>query len=160
MFELLVAACGIKFLEQGWNPGPLHWEPGTLTTGPPGKSPKFSIFKWVLQGHAVIHSNIIPKYLQHPKRKPYVCSAATPRPPSSASGSHKPTLSVQICLSGCFLQMPSHNLCLLVPGFFLSVWCFWGASCYCLHWSLFPSCFHQLECWFQEGFLSIWLPTS
>ena len=31
------AACGI-FPDQGSNPGPLPWELGVLTTGPPGKS--------------------------------------------------------------------------------------------------------------------------
>ena len=35
----LVVACGIQFPDQGSNPGPLHWERGVLTTGPPGKSP-------------------------------------------------------------------------------------------------------------------------
>ena len=30
-----------QFLDQGWNPGPLHWENGVLATGPPGKSQKF-----------------------------------------------------------------------------------------------------------------------
>ena len=34
--ELLVAACGILFSDQGWNPGPLDWEHGVLATGPPG----------------------------------------------------------------------------------------------------------------------------
>ena len=37
-FKLLVAACGIWFPDQGLNPGPLHWELGVLSTGPPGKS--------------------------------------------------------------------------------------------------------------------------
>ena len=36
--ELLVAACGIFFPDQGWNPGPLPWECRVLATGPPGKS--------------------------------------------------------------------------------------------------------------------------
>ena len=30
-------ACGI-FLDQGLNPGPLHWEHEVLATGPPGES--------------------------------------------------------------------------------------------------------------------------
>ena len=41
----LVAACGlpavasgIKFPDQGLNPGPLPWEHGVSATGPPGKS--------------------------------------------------------------------------------------------------------------------------
>ena len=33
-------ACGIWLLDQGWNPGSLHWEHGVLITGPPGKSPE------------------------------------------------------------------------------------------------------------------------
>ena len=36
--ELLVAACGIKFPDQGLNPGPLHWERRVLATGLSGKS--------------------------------------------------------------------------------------------------------------------------
>lgn len=30
----LVALCGIYFLDQGWNLGPLHWEQSILATGP------------------------------------------------------------------------------------------------------------------------------
>ena len=37
--KLLVVACGIQFLDQKLNPGPLLWEPGVLATGSPGKSP-------------------------------------------------------------------------------------------------------------------------
>ena len=33
-----IAAYGIQFSDQGWNPGPPHWEHRVLTTGPPGKS--------------------------------------------------------------------------------------------------------------------------
>ena len=36
--QVLVAACGIQFLDQGLNPGPLALGAGVLTTGPPGKS--------------------------------------------------------------------------------------------------------------------------
>ena len=32
-------ACGLH--DQGSNPCPLHWKPGLLTTGPPGKSPAY-----------------------------------------------------------------------------------------------------------------------
>ena len=35
--EVLVAACGIQFPEQGSSPGPLPWECGVLATEPPGK---------------------------------------------------------------------------------------------------------------------------
>ena len=35
---VLVAACGIYFPDEGSNPGPLHWEHGVLTAGPPRKS--------------------------------------------------------------------------------------------------------------------------
>ena len=35
---LLAVACRIKFPDQGWNPGPLHWECGVLATGPLAKS--------------------------------------------------------------------------------------------------------------------------
>ena len=34
----LGCTCGIEFLDQGWNPGPLCWEFSVLVTGPPGKS--------------------------------------------------------------------------------------------------------------------------
>ena len=37
--KLLVVACGIQFPNQGLNLGPLHWDPGVLAMGPPGKSP-------------------------------------------------------------------------------------------------------------------------
>ena len=56
-FFFLVAVCEIQFLsDQGWNPGPLHWEL-RVATGPPGKallgifglSPKSSLRLW--QGH-------------------------------------------------------------------------------------------------------------
>ena len=43
LFLALAAACGIKFPDQGLNPGPLHWEHRVLATGPPGKS-LFSCF--------------------------------------------------------------------------------------------------------------------
>ena len=36
--QVLAAACGIQLPDQGLNPGPLHWERGVLTTGPPRKS--------------------------------------------------------------------------------------------------------------------------
>ena len=42
---LLVAACGLKFPDQGSNLGPLHWECGVLSTGPPGKSLEFKNFE-------------------------------------------------------------------------------------------------------------------
>ena len=33
---------GLQFPDQGWNPCPLHWKRGVLTTGPSGKSlPRF-----------------------------------------------------------------------------------------------------------------------
>ena len=36
--QCLGCTCGIEFLDQGWNPGPLCWEFSVLVTGPPGKS--------------------------------------------------------------------------------------------------------------------------
>ena len=47
--ELLVAACGIQFPDQGSNLGPLHWERWVLATGPPGRSPVAP-----LEGHSRI----------------------------------------------------------------------------------------------------------
>ena len=43
LYRVLVAACGIYFLDQRSSPGPLHWEHGVLAAGPPGKSLTFSI---------------------------------------------------------------------------------------------------------------------
>ena len=40
-YELLAAACGIYFPDQGSNPGPLHWERGVLATGPRGSPQTF-----------------------------------------------------------------------------------------------------------------------
>ena len=45
LHQVLVAACGIEFPDQGSNPGLLHWKQGALATGPPGKSQPF-IFAW------------------------------------------------------------------------------------------------------------------
>ena len=42
-WDLLVAACGISFPAQGSHLGPLLWERGALTTGPPEKSPKCDV---------------------------------------------------------------------------------------------------------------------
>ena len=36
--------------DQGLNSGPLHWEPGVLVTGPPGKSQETRVFHVSLQG--------------------------------------------------------------------------------------------------------------
>ena len=41
-FFLCHVACGSQFPDQEWNPCPLQWKRGVLTTGPPGKS--LSIF--------------------------------------------------------------------------------------------------------------------
>ena len=42
MPDLIVAACGIQFPEQGSNLGLSHWEYRVLATGPPGKSCGFA----------------------------------------------------------------------------------------------------------------------
>ena len=39
--QVLVAACGIQFSNQGLNLGPLPWKLRVLTTGPPGKLPSY-----------------------------------------------------------------------------------------------------------------------
>ena len=46
--KLLIAACSIQFPDQGSNPGPLHWECGVSTLGPPGKSPRDIPFECLL----------------------------------------------------------------------------------------------------------------
>ena len=33
MCQVIVTACGIKFPDQGWNPGLLHWEHRVSATG-------------------------------------------------------------------------------------------------------------------------------
>ena len=38
----------LKFPDQGLNPGPLNWERGVLSTGPPGKSGFFLVFFFLL----------------------------------------------------------------------------------------------------------------
>ena len=38
LHQVLVAACGIYFPDQGWNLGPLYWELEVLAIGPPRKS--------------------------------------------------------------------------------------------------------------------------
>ena len=43
--ELLVAACGNQFPDQGWNPGPLPWGLRVLVTGPLGKSSRIRLLK-------------------------------------------------------------------------------------------------------------------
>ena len=50
--EHLVSAYGIYFPDQGWNPGPLHWEPGVLASGPPGQVP--SAPKSVLRSQIIL----------------------------------------------------------------------------------------------------------
>ena len=44
--KLLVAAYGIKFPDQGLNPGALHWECRVLASGPPEKSLSFDL-DWI-----------------------------------------------------------------------------------------------------------------
>ena len=48
--DLLVAACGTWFPDQGSNPGPLHWECGVLATGPPRKAlqQQFHFIYWLI----------------------------------------------------------------------------------------------------------------
>ena len=43
VYELLVVACGILFLDQGSNLGTLRWECRFLAPGPPGKSISYYI---------------------------------------------------------------------------------------------------------------------
>lgn len=57
-WDLLVTAYGISFAAQGSHLGPLLWEHGALTAGPPGKSPKgdvliASLGEWVCPAQLV-----------------------------------------------------------------------------------------------------------
>ena len=47
--KLSAVACGIWFLEQGSDLGPLHWECGVSDTGPPVKSPGRNLKKEILR---------------------------------------------------------------------------------------------------------------
>ncbi|CAI9173154.1 unnamed protein product [Rangifer tarandus platyrhynchus] len=49
--QVLVAACGIKFLHQQLNPAPLHWEHGVLATGPPAKPQNLHFKIFVIPAH-------------------------------------------------------------------------------------------------------------
>ena len=56
--ESLIEACGIQFLDQRLNPGPLHWKHEALATGPSGKSPEricfnLFIFYWDIPDSSV-----------------------------------------------------------------------------------------------------------
>ena len=51
----------------GWNPGPLHWERGVLSTTPPGKSPLQFILNTAVRGLRNTthdHTAPLPKILQ------------------------------------------------------------------------------------------------
>ena len=54
--ELLVMAYGIWFPDQGWSPGPLHWEHGVLALGHQG-SPKLTLYLFDI----VLHTKKITK---------------------------------------------------------------------------------------------------
>ena len=49
MWELLVAACGIQFPDQGSNWGPLHRECRVLASGPPRRSHTHQYFSYELK---------------------------------------------------------------------------------------------------------------
>ena len=55
--QLLAAACGIQFSNQGSNSGPLHWEYGVVATAPPGKSLPFLVYLsfWHLTPSVIIY---------------------------------------------------------------------------------------------------------
>ena len=46
IFMFLVVAWGILVPRRGWNPHPLQWKHGALTTGTPEKSPKMVFRHW------------------------------------------------------------------------------------------------------------------
>ena len=48
MWESLAVAHGIKFPDQGLNPGPLHEECGALPTGPQGSPFPFTVYTFTL----------------------------------------------------------------------------------------------------------------
>ena len=71
MGDLLVVSRGIQFPNHGSNPGPLHWEQGIFTTGPPEKSLGFLLlnfsFAWGFKGtkmtfHSLSNPTPIPQF--------------------------------------------------------------------------------------------------
>ena len=54
---------GLNFSDQGWNPYPLQWKPGVLTTRPPGKSLCLNSFRQ-LWGRSKFLSLLFPKNKQ------------------------------------------------------------------------------------------------
>ena len=52
LYQVLVAAYGISFPDQGLNPAPLHWELRVLATGLPGKS--LNTFLFIKKGRRLI----------------------------------------------------------------------------------------------------------
>ena len=72
LHEVSVSVWGISFLDQGWNPGPLHWECGVLTTGPPRPSlVPFSSFRPQLTCR--LPSEVSPMASPHPTSSPVPC---------------------------------------------------------------------------------------
>ena len=70
LFLALATACGIKFPDQGSNPGPLHWEHRVLAAGPPGKSwfihflTKLGIINWADTEISHLITEFTPKYFK------------------------------------------------------------------------------------------------
>ena len=57
-----LVACGIQFLDQSSNPGPLHWEYDVLTTGPLGKSLILPFLKLCLNNLLIVFKSSWPSY--------------------------------------------------------------------------------------------------
>ena len=68
-FAVLAVACVTQFPDQGLNPGPLRWEPGVLTTGPPVEAPRILGLNTVPFLKVPLFPNLTclaMRYLHHP----------------------------------------------------------------------------------------------
>ena len=139
---VLCLSCGMWGLvpQPGIEPGPLHWEQGVLAIGPPGKSPKFLIFKLRQKSHDmklailkcpglwhIVHSQsctIIASSSKtrwgchHPKRRPQTTKQSLPIPPHPF-GSYQAAFCIYglIC-SGYFIWMEASSMWPIVSGLF------------------------------------------
>ena len=79
--QVLAVACGIQFLNLGWNPGALHWELRVLATGPLGK-PLLSLSFLSLLPFLVSYSFLLPPFIIHPTTLLPSCLPSFVVPPS------------------------------------------------------------------------------
>ena len=126
---------------RGIEPGPLHWEQRVLATGPPGKSPKFLIFKlrWNSRGVKLaiwsVHVCGIEDTLDvaqslplpssrtrrgghHPKTRPQATEQSLPVPPYPLGSFQAAFCIYGLTCSGYFIWMEVGSMWPIVPGLF------------------------------------------